>query len=258
MGNVFIKNTATKWQSNLVDLDSAFMLLSSQTLDQAKNWFIFFDNGNEEWIHILDSAEVLRHFKSVSVAAAAPVVSEEIDIPKEFFNPDTVEEVSIDEVTEPSFETEVLVATPELAAEPIKPGVTKKPVQQPAPAAIAKKPAQPKAEAKESDRRMYARFDIRLRVIIKSGKSTYLTYTRDVSLGGLSLMNDVPEAIFNSEAEIYITAPDQRNNIMFKCLPVASKFGKSRLMFTKVDDSKQKIMATWLHHFVKPSANKVS
>jgi hypothetical protein len=74
----------------------------------------------------------------------------------------------------------------------------------------------------------------------------------------LNLMSNVPEYIFNSDAEIYISAPDQKNSIMFTCSPVASHLGKSRMMFTKIEESKQKVLAAWLQHYVKPTADKVS
>lgn len=237
MANVFLKNTATKWQSNAIDLHSAYIVLSAQTVDQIKNWQIFVDDSGEKWVNILDCALMVDLLKAggevtapVTVETAAPQLTEAIEIPQEFFNPESHQSLSNEELAQSILgdEKAEIVQTPEVTEESSYP-----------------------------NKRMHPRFSIRLRVIIKSGKNTFLTYTNDVSLGGLSLVNDVPEYIFNSEVEIYITAPDNKNNLKLICLPVASKLGKSRLMFTNVEEVKQKVLATWLHHVVKPNADQV-
>ncbi len=238
MANLFLKNTATKWQSNLIDLNSALVLLGSQTLDHAKNWFIFIDGEKEEWVNILESKVVLSLFKGVTQVQPEieEAKTESVELPKEFFNPEKHEPISqetFDKMSVDENETESLKADQNSKVVTVD-------------------------ELRKSEKRMHPRFDIRLRVIIKSGKNTFLTYTSDVSLGGLSLVNDVPQYIFNAEAEIYITAPDQKNNIMLICSPVASKLGKTRLMFTKIDESKQKVLATWLHHVIKPNLKSTS
>lgn len=219
MANVFLKNTATKWQSNLIDLPSAYTVLSSQTIDQVKNWLVFVDNGEEKWMNILECPLIVDLLKTGG-QVRTQAIEIEVPVPQEFYDPQEHKEVPAEE--------------------------------------LSKSTTAPAEEQKYSERRMHPRFDIRLRVIIKSGKNTFLTYTNDVSLGGLSLITDVPEYIFSSEAEIYITAPDSKNNIKLICSPVPSKFGKSRLMFTQVEEEKQKVLASWLHHVVKPNATKVT
>lgn len=224
MANVFLKNTATRWQSNSLDLQSAYIVLSAHTMDQIKNWQVYLDEGDEQWMNILECPLIVDLLRN-----GGEPKTESVEIPKEFFNPAAHVEV-------PKKELAKSVAADENA-----------PVVVPA------------AEVQQyADKRMHPRFAIRLRVIIKSGKHTFLTYTHDVSLGGLNLINDVPDYIYNAEAEIYITAPDQKNNLKLICSPVPSKMGKSRLMFTKVEESKQQILAAWLHHVVKPNATKVT
>lgn len=226
MANLFLKNTATKWQSNALDLESAYIVLSSQTMDQIKNWWVFFDEGEEKWVRILDSDVIVDILRNGGESK-----TESVELPKEFFNPEEQPVVSNEELAE----SVAAESTPIVASSSSEPLIDQK---------------------KESERRAHPRFDIRLRVIIKSGKNTFLTYTNDVSLGGLSLVNDVPDYIFNTQAEIYISAPDNKNNLKLICSPVASKIGKSRLMFTNVEEAKQKVLATWLHHVVKPAASK--
>jgi hypothetical protein len=242
MAQLFLKNTSTKWQSNLIDLNSALLLLSSLTMDQAKHWFAFVDDGTDVWVNILDCRLIVDQLIQAPVLAPE---DEEMQIPKEFFNPEMHPEINVEEEARLMEIDETENGDPYILFED-------QVVEQATDAVVAEE------ELKGAERRLNPRFDIKLRVIIKSGKNTYMTFTRDVSLGGLSLLTDVPDYIYNSEAEIYITAPDQRNNIMFICSPVASKLGKSRLMFTRIEASKQKILAAWLHHFVKPLAQKVS
>lgn len=233
MVNVFIKNIASKWQSNSIDLHSAYIILSAQTIDQIKNWYVFVDDGKDVWLHLMDSPLMVELLKNggVQIQPAVPalpqlvvplkepvVESVSVEVPKEFFNPEAHEEMA---------PVSIVVESQE-------------------------------EEKQYADKRQHPRFDIRLRVIIKSGKNTFMTYTSDVSLGGMSLINDVPEYIFSSEAEIYITAPDQKNNLKLICSPVASKLGKSRLMFTKIEEEKKRVLATWLHHVIKPNATKVT
>ena len=231
MANLFLKNTATKWQSNLIDLNSAYLLLSSQTMDQIKNWQVFVEDGKDEWVQVLQSSLILGLFKPEAPVEVEELKTESIEIPKEFFNPDKHEPV-----------THVLLEAPYENEELLDQNSKVVTVE----------------ELRGAEKRVHPRFDIRLRVIIKSGKNTFMTYTSNVSLGGLSLVNDVPEYIFNSEAEIYITAPDQKNNIKLICSPVPSKLGKSRLMFTKIEETKMNVLATWLHHVVKPNAKKLN
>ncbi len=226
MANVFLKNTATNWQSNALDLNSAYIVLSAQTIDQIKNWWVFVDEGAEKWVCILDSPVILGLLRNGGEPKA-----ESVELPKEFFNPEAQPEVSNEELAESVAAESVSIIAP------IQPDLVEE-------------------EKKGAERRAHPRFDIRLRVIIKSGKNTFLTYTNDVSLGGLSLVNDVPDYIFNTEAEIYISAPDNKNNLKLICSPVPSKMGKSRLMFTHVEEAKQKVLATWLHHVVRPAAAK--
>ncbi len=230
MANLFLKNTATKWQSNLIDLNSAHILLSSQTMDQVKNWLVFVEDGNDQWVPVLESPVILNLFKAIEIfAEVEEIKTEAVELPKEFFNPDKHDPVSKD-LLETAYEEEIEDKNSKVVTV---------------------------EELRGAERRVHPRFDIRLRVIIKSGKNTFMTYTSDVSLGGLSLVNDVPEYIFNAEAEIYITAPDQKNNIKLICSPVPSKLGKSRLMFTKIEEAKKNVLATWLHHVVKPNAKKL-
>jgi hypothetical protein len=232
MSHVFLKNTATKWQSNSIDLQSAYIVLSAQTMDQIKNWQVFIDDGGEaEWVCLLDSPVIVDLLRN----GGEPKTEASFELPKEFFNPPVEEQISSEELNV------VVENDPEAVVEPV----------------AAPAPVEPTKEKEYANRRQHPRFDIRLRVIIKSGKKTFMTYTRDVSLGGLSLVADVPDYIFNSEAEIYITAPDNKNNLKLICSPVASKLGKSRLMFTQIEEGKQKVLATWLHHVVQPSATKV-
>lgn len=104
------------------------------------------------------------------------------------------------------------------------------------------------------ERRKFTRYDIKLRVIITNKKNTFLTFTKDVSLGGLQLINDIPEYIFHGESEVFISGPNNRDNIKFKCRAVGDNQHKSRLQFENSDQVLLEKLQVWIDHIVKPKA----
>lgn len=285
MAKVFLINVSTNWQSKVMDLQSAMIVLSSQTLDQMRNWYVFVDNGiDEQWMNVLDCQLIVDLFRDpmeiinrslknpiLTSSQMTPLNNQALNIPvknnsftedesilkaykidsienkQSIFNSKDSENSIIHNLYDEQEDTKYKITPEEVEIFEKQPEVHKQSQQ-----------AKILEEIKNEERRLFPRFNISLRVIIKSGKSTFLTFTKDVSIGGLNLMNEVPESIFNSEAEIYITAPDQKNNIMFTCLPVSSRLGKSRLMFTNINQNKQKIFSEWLQQVVKPHTKKVS
>lgn len=241
MPNVYIKNQMTDWVSELMDLDSAMAILNAQTMAKIKVWSICVE-GSEEWVAALKSPLFLEYEPPAAEAITSPVVE---PIPPNLAtteNHDNLElerELDLQSVDQHHDNQDLFL------------NITPEPQQ------IDFINEEPLAEPTSAEKRAHPRYEIRLRVIIKSGKSTYLTFTKDVSLGGLNLSNEVPEVIFNSEAEIYISAPDQKHKIMFTCVPVASHLGRSRLMFTDINEKKQKVLATWIEQYVQPQAKKV-
>lgn len=112
--------------------------------------------------------------------------------------------------------------------------------------------ALPEKELTGRERRKFTRYDVKLRVIITNKKNTFLTFTKDVSLGGLQLMNDIPEYIFQGESEVFISGPNNRDNIKFKCKAIGDNQHKSRLQFEDSDQVLLEKLQLWIDHIVKP------
>lgn len=296
MEKVYLKNVSTQWQSDVMDLNTALLILGSQTLDQAKHWYMRHEQDNT-WKNILKFPTLIEALSKTTLPIEVQVeIPQQPQIVVMELPPEPEPEIQI-EVTQTPIQViphlvpkPIVQSTPPPAPQsemsnktepayvlPAEDTVTKSvavPVPgAPPPVAISahlpikksfkdvlkeEPPKTPATAPQGAERRVHPRYEVKLRVIIKAEKNTFLTFTKDLSLGGLNLMSEVPEYIFKSEVEIYITAPDGKNMVMFKCSPVASQLGKSRLRFTNIQTEKQKILETWVNNYIKPLVQKAS
>lgn len=265
MQNVFIRNNQTGWISTLLTLDAAMEILNNQTMAQIKLWSIC--THDKVWVPVLKSPLFLEYQPSEAFTVEQILIDQIVEVSPTHSDSEHLEEPQMFVAAEENILNLDADLEKDIQAALFRDAQMHQTNEQPSlfeadpatePMPTTEEPAPTTKSQDSAEKRAHPRYEIRLRVIIKSGRQTYLTFTKDVSLGGLNLVNNVPESIFSTEAEIYISAPDQKNKVMFLCQPVPSPLGRSRLMFTQINEKKQTILAAWIDQFIRPQAKKVS
>lgn len=109
------------------------------------------------------------------------------------------------------------------------------------------------AFAKKHDRR-YPRIKGRLRTIITNKSKAFMTFTKDISLGGIQVENMIPHDLLNSEIEVYLSDPTGKKSILFRCHPVGDMKNPCRFSFAKADEKNLQKLSQWLDDLAKIGA----
>jgi hypothetical protein len=107
--------------------------------------------------------------------------------------------------------------------------------------------------AKKHNRR-YPRINGRLRTIITNKSKAFMTFTKDISLGGIWVENNIPQDILNSEIEVYVSDPTGKKSILFRCHPVGDLKNPCRFSFAKADEKNLQKLSQWLDDLAKINA----
>lgn len=99
--------------------------------------------------------------------------------------------------------------------------------------------------------RRYPRIKGRLRTIITNKSKAFMTFTKDISLGGIYVENMIPHDILNSEIEVYLSDPSGKKSILFRCLPVGDMKNPCRFSFAKADEKNIQKLGQWLDDLAK-------
>lgn len=114
------------------------------------------------------------------------------------------------------------------------------------------KPAQTTAPTKKfddkSNARQHPRIKGRLRTIITNRERAFITYTRDISLGGVLLEHAIPDDLLKGSVDIFITAPTGKDSIVFRCQPIKNQNGQYRFSFTGMESQNEQKLVSWLDH----------
>lgn len=81
-----------------------------------------------------------------------------------------------------------------------------------------------------------------------------MTFTKDISLGGIYVENTIPQDILNSEIEVYLSDPTGKKSILFRCHPVGDMKNPCRFSFAKADERNLLKLSQWLDDLAKISA----
>ncbi len=115
-----------------------------------------------------------------------------------------------------------------------------------APKIPGKSQKQEDANAEYSEQRKYARFDMRLKVIISNKEKTFLSYTKNVSIGGVMLEDKIPRDYFNAETEIFISSPKKNEFVAFRCVPVGDDKEPTRFSFGQISKASLDKFQDWI------------
>jgi hypothetical protein len=102
--------------------------------------------------------------------------------------------------------------------------------------------------------RRYPRINGRLRTIITNKSKAFMTFTKDISLGGIQVENNIPQDILNSEIEVYLSDPTGKKSILFRCHPVGDMKNPCRFSFAKADEKNLQKLAQWIDDLAKINA----
>lgn len=97
-----------------------------------------------------------------------------------------------------------------------------------------------------SEQRRHARYDLRMKVIISNKEKTFLSYTVNVSMGGVMLEDKIPREYFNSETEIFISSPKKNEFVAFRCIPVGDDKEPKRFSFGQISQSGLNKFQDWI------------
>lgn len=99
--------------------------------------------------------------------------------------------------------------------------------------------------------RRYPRIKGRLRTIITNKAKAFMTFTKDISLGGIQVENNIPQDILNSEIEVYVSDPSGKKSILFRCHPVGDMKNPCRFSFAKADEKNLQKLSQWIDDLAK-------
>jgi hypothetical protein len=122
------------------------------------------------------------------------------------------------------------------------------------PSQLANQQAAAQAAANKKHNRRYPRIKGRLRTIITNKSKAFMTFTKDISLGGIYVENNIPQDILNSEIEVYLSDPSGKKSILFRCHPVGDMKNPCRFSFAKADEKNLLKLSQWLDDLAKISA----
>lgn len=105
------------------------------------------------------------------------------------------------------------------------------------------------------DKRKHPRIKGRLRTILTNKAKAFITYSRDISLGGISVEHSIPKEILQGEVEVYISDPTGKRSVVFVCNPVESSTDANRFTFSKADEKQLTKLTTWLDELSRGKAS---
>ena len=85
------------------------------------------------------------------------------------------------------------------------------------------------AEMGEMERRTHRRFRTRTRVVISDGKTSFTSYSMDVSLGGIRLEHAIPKDFAGKKCEIYLNVGKSRQPLVLHGVPIDDKEDRIQL-----------------------------
>lgn len=243
-------NSETSFQSQELDLEEAIAMAKKIPVAEREFWFAW-QTGWEDWKGLLDVEEFKGHVRDVSTPPPIPprrhqtvIVQEPVAGPQA--------------VAPPPAAAPVVIAlpppTPEVPVIAIAPAAVPPPVSTPAPASVPP-PLTPEIDPHE--RRKHPRYALRLRVIIRNESLSFRTFTRDISLGGFSLENPLPEKLLDDKCHVFIGNTDGSSAIRFALSPTQRQ-DRRYFSFSGVDPEMAARLGKWITEQVSKHPGKIA
>lgn len=101
-------------------------------------------------------------------------------------------------------------------------------------------------------KRKHPRVFARLRCIIRSETLTFRTFTHDISLGGVSLEDEIPQELIGTQCNLYISSPKISRNLKFK-IALSERCVAKYFSFQNAPDDIISELSLWLKENEKMS-----
>ncbi|MEK6773868.1 MAG: PilZ domain-containing protein [Bdellovibrionota bacterium] len=105
------------------------------------------------------------------------------------------------------------------------------------------------------NKRKHPRVKGRLRTILTNKAKAFITYSRDISLGGISVEHMIPKEILEGEIEVYISDPTGRKSVVFNCNAVGLEDNSHRFTFSNTDEKQLTKLTNWLDELSRGKAS---
>jgi hypothetical protein len=252
-------NSETSFQSDEMSFDHAIEFAKQIPAGEREFWFAW-QTGWEDWKAVLDVDQFKDHVRNVSKPPPLPPRRHQVEVAP------VVEVAAPVAVAAP---VPTLVATPapvvvakevdsppplygKLNQEALDALMNPPPTPQPKPVAERRRDeTSAEAEKRGQERRRFPRYQIRFRVIIRNEELTFRTFTKDISLGGLSLENPIPERLMESKCQIFIGDVDSQESIRFTLQPT-ERHDRRYFSFAGVEEA----MVTKLNQWINAQVTK--
>lgn len=96
------------------------------------------------------------------------------------------------------------------------------------------------------EKRKHKRYNIELKVIFKKENSIFRTFTKNISLGGVALKNQVPTEFTQGECEVIISSPKWNENIIFSGRIAENLNNSNRVQFIESKEYFTEKLEQWL------------
>ncbi|MBK7961137.1 MAG: PilZ domain-containing protein [Bdellovibrionales bacterium] len=104
----------------------------------------------------------------------------------------------------------------------------------------------PEGASNFTQQRKFKRYVVRLKIIISNKQKTFLSYSKNISEGGILLEDRIPKYMFNEKSEVFISSPSRREIIAFRCLPLGDEENPNRLIFQQSQREHLEKLKLWL------------
>lgn len=228
-------NSETSFQSEEMSLEKAIEFAKKIPAADRESWFAW-QTGWEDWKAVLDVEQFKDHVKNVSKPPPLPPPRHQQAI--------THQPIVQQAVAQPK-----AAAKPAEKAAPIilgAPPIGSPSTPPPAPPSGNTQPSISTALVSGSERRRHPRYEIRFRVIIRNEQLTFRTFTRDISLGGLSLENPIPERLLDQTCQVFIGDLNSRENIRFTLSPTERR-DRRYFSFSGVEETMAGKLSQWIN-----------
>jgi len=100
-------------------------------------------------------------------------------------------------------------------------------------------------------RRRLERYDATLEVIITSGKKSFRSRTRNISMGGILLEDKVPFEILGELCNVLVKDSESKSNIRFRALSLSNSDGLCRFSFEDGNALEKQKLLKWVETILK-------
>jgi hypothetical protein len=94
--------------------------------------------------------------------------------------------------------------------------------------------------------RKHPRVSLELKIVFIIDKKSFRTKTLDVSLGGVKIVDPLPECYFDTTIQVFLTSPDQKFSIKFEADLLSNTTSKTHLQFNSKSSMALKHLEAWL------------